>query len=91
MNGLPKIQPELLQLSADQIQMLKPYLIMLTGIVVITLAAVSRWFSQKATLFALSILTLVGVILASMNLMGSENILLFNRTMAGDSFSNFFN
>jgi NADH-quinone oxidoreductase subunit N len=91
MNGLPQIQADLLSISPAQMKMLSPYLWMLAGITVVTFASVSRWFSSNAVIFGLSIATLLGTILASMNLIGGESVLLFNRAMAGDTFSNFFN
>jgi NADH-quinone oxidoreductase subunit N len=91
MNGLPQIQADLLNVSESQLRMLSPYLWMLGGITLVTVAAVSRWFSSKSMIFGLSIATLIATILSSMSLLGGESVLLFNRAMAGDAFSNFFN
>jgi NADH-quinone oxidoreductase subunit N len=91
MEALNTIRPELLTLSADQVQALMPYFLVFGGAILTILASVIRVISPKWSVFLLTLLTCAVGINSSFELMSHDAVPLFNGMMVSDSYSNFFN
>ena len=92
MNTLQTIRPDLLTLSAEQIQTLMPYVAVFGGTIIATLACVLKKISPKWPVFILTLVTCAAGIYFSAGLLhGQESHTLFNGMMELDPFSNLFN
>ena len=91
MEPLKTIRPELLTMSADQLRLILPYVVVFGGAILAILASVLRKVSPKWVVFLVTLVTLGAGIWTSFGLMDVSSQSLFNDMMAADSFSNFFN
>ena len=91
MESLRTIRPELLSLSASQIQGLLPYFYVFGGTLLAILASVLRIISPKWPVFLITLLTCGAGIVGSLGLMDESSTGLFNSMMVSDPYSNFFN
>lgn len=91
MEALNTIRPELLTLSPEQVQALMPYFWVFGGVVLAMLGCILKKISPKWPVFFLSLLTCLGALVPSLDLIHGTSFTLFNGMMASDSFSHFFN
>ena len=91
MSTLTTIRPELLRLSQDQVGVLTPYFLILSGIILAILASVLKIFSPKWPVFILVIAACGAGVSESFRLLDQSPVLLFNGMMISDTYSNFFN
>jgi len=85
------IKPQNLSLSSEQLAMLLPYLLVSLGAMVTLLVGVMK--SEKANLLSagLSVLTVLAGIYAVSHVWGEPSVVLFNKMLAADYYSNLFN
>jgi NADH-quinone oxidoreductase subunit N len=85
------IRPELLTLSSDQFHVLTPYLFVFGGIILAILASVLRVVKPKWPVVAITVLSAIAGIAATISLMDGDTVTLFNGMMVADAYSNYFN
>lgn len=85
------VRPELLQLTTQQLQALYPWLIVLGGIALATMAGVIRSLGQKWPAFVFALLTCAAGIASSVSRMAVGPVELFGGMMVSDGFAQFFN
>src|SRR5262245_49442480 len=85
------IRPELLTLSMEQFNALRPYFWVFGGTLVAIILSVIRFLQPKWPVFILTLATAAAGVCASLGLMKADPVLLFNRMMISDTYSNFFN
>jgi len=85
------IRPELLTLSSEQVEVIRPFLWVFGGTILAILASVLRVVNPKWPGFLLCVLTAVCGICSAGKLLHHETIVLFNGMLVSDAFSNFFN
>jgi NADH-quinone oxidoreductase subunit N len=92
MNDLHTIHPELLSLSAAQVAVLMPYILVFGGAILTTLACVLKKIDPKWPVFILTLATCVAGAFSSAGLLHAhESQVLFGGMMVVDPFSNLFN
>jgi NADH-quinone oxidoreductase subunit N len=91
MEALNIIRPELLSLSAEQVQALTPYIYVFGGAIITMLASVVRFMNPKWPVFLLTLATCCLGAFASIEQMNGASQTLFNGMMVSDAYSNFFN
>src|SRR5687768_11843201 len=91
MEPLNTIKPELLTLTADQIRVLMPLLLVCGGGILAILGSVTRILKPKYLVFFLVLLTTGAAGYSAYELMPAESVILFNGMMVSDSFAHFFN
>lgn len=91
MSELITIRPELLSLSPEQAQALIPYFWIFGGATLALLACVLKAVRPKWPTFIISVVTVIGGMVATAAALNSPTQELFNRMMVVDSFSTLFN
>jgi NADH-quinone oxidoreductase subunit N len=85
------IRPELLTLSAEQLQALMPYFWVFGGSILAIIFSVMKKVPTKWPVMLLTVATAVAGIGLSVELMRADKVLLFNSMMVSDVYSNLFN
>ncbi|MGE0616767.1 MAG: NADH-quinone oxidoreductase subunit N [Bacteriovoracia bacterium] len=85
------IDPKHLEVTAEQISALMPYLIVMGGATLAILLSVVKSLNPKWSVFVVSVLTVAAGLWASFTGIGTPSVTLFNNMMVGDDYSNFFN
>ena len=91
MNALNVVDPSLLGLGAEQYAALAPYFWLLGAAMVAMVVGVLKIVPSKWSVFAVSILGLVGALITSAGGIGMDRMSLFGGMMVVDGFSSFFN
>ena len=84
------IHPELLSLTADQFRALIPFFWLCGGTVLAILASTIKSVLPKWPVFFVVLTTIAVGIASSLGLLADGQVLLFNRMMISDGYSNFF-